>query len=80
MISIVNPLGIWMCSIVIQSCQYDWMGSLRTCPKCQKLVALTLLVWHLAAKGESLGDSDQTEATGIARRLAVTVVPPGDYY
>jgi len=47
--------------------------------QCQKLVALTLLVWHLATWGESLGDSGQIEATGIARRLAARVVLPGDY-
>ena len=45
----------------------DYLGSLRTCPKWQKkLVALTLLVWHLAAQGEPPSDSGQTEATGIA--------------
>ena len=55
------------------------MGSLRTCPKCKKLVALTLLVWRLAVRGESLGDSGQTEAIGIARRMAARVVLTVDY-
>ena len=57
----------------------DCVGSLRTCPKCQKPVALTLLVWRLAAWGESLDDSGQTKATGIAQCLGARVVPPGGY-
>ena len=57
----------------------DYLGSLRTCPKCQKIVALTLSVWHLTVRGEPLGDSGQIEATGIARRLAAMVVTPSDY-
>jgi len=57
----------------------DCLGSLRTCPKCNKPVALTLFVWCLAVRGESLGDSGQTKATTIVRRLAARVVPPGDY-
>jgi len=58
----------------------DCLGSLRTCPKCQKPIALTLLVWRLAVRGESLGDSGQTKATRIARCLTARVLPPGDYY
>jgi len=57
----------------------DCLGSLRTCPKCQKSVALTLLVWRLVVRGESLGDSGQIEATRIESRLATRVVPLGDY-
>ncbi|QCD93004.1 hypothetical protein DEO72_LG5g1074 [Vigna unguiculata] len=45
----------------------------------KKTVALTLLAWRLAARGELLGDRGQTEAIGIAWRLTARVVPLGDY-
>jgi len=59
----------------------DYLGSLRNYPKCKKkkIVALTLLAWRLAARGELLGDRGQTEAIGIAWRLTARVVPLGDY-
>jgi len=51
-----------LCWTMIQSCDYDWIsifhvmdciysawGSLELASKCQKPVAMTLLVWHLAA-------------------------------
>ena len=58
----------------------DCLGSLRTCPKCKKPVALTLLVWRMTARGEPVGDRDQVEDIGIVRRLAARVVPPSNYY
>jgi len=58
----------------------DYFGSLRTYPKCKKkIVALTLLAWRLAARGELLGDSGQTEPIGTAWHLAARVVLPGNY-
>jgi len=54
---------------MIQSCDYDWIsifhvmdcmysvwGSLELVSKCQKPVAVTLLVWHLVAWGVLLDD------------------------
>jgi len=34
-------------------------GSLEPIPKCQKPVAVTLLVWRLAARDESPGDKEK---------------------
>ena len=51
----------------------DCLVSLRTCLKCQKLVALNLLVWHLVARDEPLGNGGQVEATRIAWCLAIRV-------
>jgi len=34
-----------------------WVGSSEPVLECQEPVALTILVWHLAAQGKPLGDS-----------------------
>jgi len=63
---------------MIQSCDYDWIsifhvmnymysvwGSVELASKCQKPVAMTLLVWHLAAWGVLPGDKGKPEKLGM---------------
>ena len=66
-----------LCWTMIQSCDYDWIsifhvmdcmysawGSLELASKCQKPVAVTLLVWRLVAWGVLPGDKGKPEKLG----------------